>query len=150
MEREVNLIVVHCSATRVDRDITARDIDSFHRVRGFSSWGYHYYVRKDGSIEKMRDESEPGAHAYGHNRDSIGLCYEGGLDVNGRPADTRTAAQKRTLVALLRSLRADYPGARIVGHRDLSPDVNGNGRVDKWERTKECPCFDAAEAYADL
>ena len=134
MEREVNLIVVHCSATRVDRDITARDIDSFHRVRGFSSWGYHYYVRKDGSIEKMRDESEPGAHAYGHNRDSIGLCYEGGLDVNGRPADTRTAAQKRTLVALLRSLRADYPGARIVGHRDLSPDVNGNGRVDKWER----------------
>lgn len=150
MEREVNLIVVHCSATRVDRDITARDIDSFHRVRGFSSWGYHYYVRKDGSIEKMRDESEPGAHAYGHNRDSIGLCYEGGLDVNGRPVDTRTAAQKRTLVALLRSLRADYPGARIVGHRDLSPDVNGNGRVDKWERTKECPCFDAAEEYADL
>ena len=150
MEREVNLIVVHCSATRMDRDITARDIDSFHRVRGFSSWGYHYYVRKDGSIEKMRDESEPGAHAYGHNRDSIGLCYEGGLDVNGRPADTRTAAQKRTLVALLRSLRADYPGARIVGHRDLSPDVNGNGRVDKWERTKECPCFDAAEEYADL
>lgn len=150
MEREVNLIVVHCSATRVDRDITARDIDSFHRVRGFSSWGYHYYVRKDGSIEKMRDESEPGAHAYGHNRDSIGLCYEGGLDVNGRPADTRTAAQKRTLVALLRSLRTDYPGARIVGHRDLSPDVNGNGRVDKWERTKECPCFDAAEEYADL
>lgn len=150
MEREVNLIVVHCSATRVDRDITARDIDSFHRVRGFSSWGYHYYVCKDGSIEKMRDESEPGAHAYGHNRDSIGLCYEGGLDVNGRPADTRTAAQKRTLVALLRSLRADYPGARIVGHRDLSPDVNGNGRVDKWERTKECPCFDAAEEYADL
>lgn len=150
MEREVNLIVVHCSATRVDRDITARDIDSFHRVRGFSSWGYHYYVRKDGSIEKMRDESEPGAHAYGHNRDSIGLCYEGGLDVNGRPADTRTAAQKRTLVALLRSLRADYPGARIVGHRDLSPDVNGNGRVDKWERTKEYPCFDAAEEYADL
>lgn len=150
MEREVNLIVVHCSATRVDRDITARDIDSFHRVRGFSSWGYHYYVLKDGSIEKMRDESEPGAHAYGHNRDSIGLCYEGGLDVNGRPADTRTAAQKRTLVALLRSLRADYPGARIVGHRDLSPDVNGNGRVDKWERTKECPCFDAAEEYADL
>ena len=150
MEREVNLIVVHCSATRVDRDITARDIDSFHRVCGFSSWGYHYYVRKDGSIEKMRDESEPGAHAYGHNRDSIGLCYEGGLDVNGRPADTRTAAQNRTLVALLRSLRADYPGARIVGHRDLSPDVNGNGRVDKWERTKECPCFDAAEEYADL
>ena len=119
MEREVNLIVVHCSATRVDRDITARDIDSFHRVRGFSSWGYHYYVRKDGSIEKMRDESEPGAHAYGHNRDSIGLCYEGGLDVNGRPADTRTAAQKRTLVALLRSLRADYPGARIVGHQGV-------------------------------
>lgn len=150
MEREIDLIVVHCSATRADRDITAKDIDSFHRVRGFSSWGYHYYVRKDGTIEKMRDESDPGAHAYGYNRNSIAVCYEGGLDVNGRPADTRTPHQKRTLHALLRSLKGDYPEAVIKGHRDLSPDVNGNGRVDRWERTKECPCFDAMEEYRDL
>lgn len=150
MDREIDLIVVHCSATRADRDITAKDIDSFHRVRGFSSWGYHYYVRKDGRIERMRDESEPGAHAYGYNHNSIAVCYEGGLDVNGRPADTRTSHQKRTLHALLRSLKEDYPEAVIKGHRDLSPDVNGNGRVDKWERTKECPCFDAMAEYQDL
>lgn len=150
MEREINLIVVHCSATRADRDITARDIDSFHRVRGYSSWGYHYYVRKDGTIEKMRDESEPGAHAYGYNHNSLGVCYEGGLDENGQPADTRTSQQKHTLLVLLRSLKADYPDVVIKGHRDLSPDTNGNGWVDKWERTKECPCFDAAEEYAEL
>lgn len=150
MEREINLIVVHCSATRADRDVTAKDIDSYHRVAGLSSWGYHYYVRKDGVIERMRDESEPGAHACGHNAHSIGICYEGGLDMNGRPADTRTPFQKRSLLALLRSLKADYPEAVIKGHRDLSPDVNGNGRVDRWERIKECPCFDAMEEYEDV
>lgn len=147
MKREINLIVVHCSATRADRDITAKDIDSYHRVAGLSSWGYHYYVRKDGTVERMRPEDDPGAHACGHNRDSIGVCYEGGLDTNGRPADTRTAQQKRSLLSLLRSLQAEHPGAPVVGHRDLSPDTNGNGRVDRWERVKECPCFDAAAEY---
>lgn len=148
--REINLIVVHCSATRADRDVTAKDIDSYHRVSGLSSWGYHYYVRKNGAIERMRDESEPGAHACGHNSRSIGVCYEGGLDPNGRAADTRTSFQKRSLLALLRSLKADYPEAEIKGHRDLSPDTNGNGRVDRWERVKECPCFDAMEEYEDV
>lgn len=150
MEREINLIVVHCSATKADRDITAKDMDSYHRVCGLSSWGYHYYVRKNGAIERMRDEGDAGVHACGHNRDSIGVCYEGGLDANGRPADTRTVLQKRSLLALLRSLRADYPSAVIKGHRDVVADVKGNGRVDRWERSEECPCFDATEEYGDL
>ena len=150
MEREINLIVVHCSATKADRGITAKDMDSYHRVWGLSSWGYHYYVRKNGAIERMRDEGDPGVHACGHNRDSIGVCYEGGLDANGRPADTRTVLQKRSWLALLRSLRADYPSAVIKGHRDVVADVKGSGRVDRWERVKECPCFDAMEEYGDL
>lgn len=148
--RPIDWVVVHCSATRSDRDITAADIDSFHRVRGFSSAGYHYYIRKSGKIERMRPESEPGAHAYGYNRNSIAVCYEGGLDENGRPADTRTPQQKQVMVTLLRALKADYPQARICGHRDLSPDRNGNGTIDRWERTKECPCFDAIHEYEKL
>ena len=149
-ERPIDWIIIHCSATRVDRNITAADIDSFHRVRGFSSAGYHYYIRKNGKIETMRPESEVGAHAYGYNRNSIAICYEGGLDINGRPADTRTPQQKRVLLSLLRALKVDYPQALIRSHHGLSPDKNGNGIVDRWERTKECPCFDATTEYETL
>lgn len=92
--RKISLIVIHCSATRVDRDFTAKDVDTAHRFRGFSCWGYHYYIRKSGQIEPMRDEDTVGAHARGFNAISLGVCYEGGLDENGKAADTRTSRQK--------------------------------------------------------
>ena len=81
---------------------------------------------------------------------AAGFWRHSGLDENGRPADTRTPQQKQVMVALLRALKADYPQARICGHRDLSPDRNGNGTIDRWERTKECPCFDALHEYEEL
>lgn len=77
--RKISLIVIHCSATRVDCDFTAKDVDTAHRYRGFSCWGYHYYIRKSGEIEPMRDEDTVGAHARGYNAISLGVCYEGGL-----------------------------------------------------------------------
>lgn len=64
--RKISLIVIHCSATRVDRDFTAKDVDTAHRYRGFSCWGYHYYIRKSGEVEPMRDEDTTGAHARGY------------------------------------------------------------------------------------
>lgn len=140
--REISLIVIHCSATRADRDFTAKDVDTAHRFRGFSCWGYHYYVRKSGQVEPMRDEDTVGAHARGHNARSLGVCYEGGLDENGRAADTRTPRQQEAMHRLVHELRLRYPEAQVVGHRDLSPDTNYNGVVDPWERTKECPCFE--------
>ena len=149
-ERTISLIIVHCSATRCDRDITAADICAAHRVRGYRTGGYHYYIRKNGKVEKMRPESEVGAHCFGYNTHSIGVCYEGGLDSNGRPADTRTQAQSLALQNLLYDLLMRYPGARIVGHRDLSPDLNLNGWIEPWERIKVCPCFDAKEEYKGL
>lgn len=82
--RKISLIVIHCSATRVDCDFTAKDVDTAHRYRGFSCWGYHYYIRKSGEIEPMRDEDTVGAHARGYNAISLGVCYEGGLDENGK------------------------------------------------------------------
>ena len=69
--RKISLIVIHCSATRVDCDFTAKDVDTAHRFRGFSCWGYHYYVRKSGQIEPMRDEDMVGAHARGYNYNGI-------------------------------------------------------------------------------
>ena len=140
--REINLIVVHCSATRADRDFTENDLEVCHRHRGFNGAGYHFYIRKNGDIKNTRPLEKPGAHALGYNAHSIGICYEGGLDVRYRPADTRTEWQKHSLRVLIRTLLMDYPGCRVCGHRDLSPDRNGDGRISPEEWVKECPCFE--------
>lgn len=140
--REINLIVVHCSATRADRDFTENDLEVCHRHRGFNGAGYHFYIRKNGDIKNTRLLEKPGAHALGYNAYSIGICYEGGLDVRYRPADTRTEWQKHSLRVLIRTLLMDYPGCRVCGHRDLSPDRNGDGRISPEEWVKECPCFE--------
>ncbi|MCM1032375.1 MAG: N-acetylmuramoyl-L-alanine amidase [Odoribacter sp.] len=135
--REINLIVVHCTATPEGRDVTAADVDRWHRQRGFLKIGYHYLVRLDGSVETGRDENETGAHCSGHNSRSIGVVYAGGLDKSGRhPADTRTPAQREALIKLLRRLKARYPDAEIRSHRDFAP--------------KACPCFDATAEYSCL
>ena len=94
-------------------------------------------------FEPMRDEDTVGAHARGFNAISLGVCYEGGLDENGKEADTRTSRQKEAMHRLVSELLQRYPDAKVVGHRDLSPDTNYNGIVDPWERIKECPCFEA-------
>ena len=140
--RTIKLIIIHCSATRVDRDFTAKDVDTAHRYLGYSCWGYHYYIRKDGKVEKMRNEIDKGAHCFGHNAESIAICYEGGLDKNSKPADTRTVKQVIAMHDLIRELWTRYPGAAVLGHRDLSPDRNHNGIIERFERIKECPCFD--------
>ena len=137
--REINLIVVHCSATRADRDFTENDLEVCHRHRGFNGAGYHFYIRKNGDIKNTRPLEKPGAHALGYNAHSIGICYEGGLDVRYRPADTRTEWQKHSLRVLIRTLLMDYPGCRVCGHRDLSPDRNGDGRISPEEWVKESP-----------
>ena len=136
--RPIDTIVIHCTATPAGRDVSASDIRRWHRERGWRDIGYHWVVRLDGTVEPGRDESQPGAHVAGHNARSIGVCYAGGVAADGRtPADTRTEAQKVSLRALAARLRARYPEARVVGHRDLDP-------------SKACPSFDARKEYADL
>lgn len=141
--RKIDAIVIHCSATRASLPVTVNDIDGWHRARGFKKIGYHYVIYRDGSVHPGRPVEEVGAHAEGHNATSIGICYVGGLDDRGRPADTRTPEQKIAIRTLVDELKVRYPQARtVVGHRDLSPDKNGNGVIEKWEWLKECPCFD--------
>ncbi len=141
--RKINLIVIHCSATRADRCLTEHDLLDDHRRRGMDCIGYHFYIRKDGRIVSTRPVERAGQHARGHNAHSIGICYEGGIDPNGRPADTRTSWQRHSLRVLVRTLLIDYPDVRICGHRDLSPDRNKNGEIEPEEWVKQCPCFDA-------
>ena len=137
--RSITMVVIHCSAVKPDQMSSVAQIDSWHRERGFKfGVGYHYVIRRDGSIEAGRPEWMVGAHCVNHNKYSIGVCYEGGLDARGQPADTRTAAQKATLRRLLTDLHRRYPRAVIVGHHDLDPQ-------------KECPCIkNVAQEYADL
>ena len=147
--RVINLIVVHCSATKADRDFTEQDLEVCHRRRGFNGTGYHYYIRKDGTVHLTRPVERIGAHAKGFNASSIGICYEGGLDCRGRPADTRTPAQRATLRQLVTDLELRFPGCRVCGHRDLSPDLNGNGEIEPEEWIKQCPCFDASREFGE-
>ena len=150
MMRKIKYIVVHCSATKNGQKVTADDIDKWHKARGWRKIGYHYVIRLDGAIEAGRDEDEVGAHVSGNNSNSIGICYVGGLNAAGQPMDTRTEKQKAALCFLLQQLKAKYPAARIVGHRDFSPDQNGNGVIESWEWLKACPSFDAATEYKNL
>ena len=133
--RKIDLIVIHCSATRCNRSFPVTALIRCHADR-FGFTGYHYYITRDGQTYQTRHEQLVGAHAKGYNSHSLGVCYEGGLDASGKPADTRTPRQKAALLKLLRRLKAEHPGARILGHRDL-PNVH-----------KECPCFDAKSEYS--
>ena len=135
--RTINLIVVHCSATRCDRPFPVTALIRCHADR-FGFTGYHYYITRDGTTYQTRHEQLIGAHAKGDNEHSLGVCYEGGLDKQGKPADTRTKAQKQALLKLLKRLKKEHPQAQILGHRDL-PDVK-----------KACPCFDAKSEYCQL
>lgn len=147
--RQISMIILHCSGTRADRHYTFEQCryDHIHHNR-WPDIGYHYYIERDGTLHKGRPEEVKGAHVKNHNNHSIGVCYEGGLDSYGQPADTRTTAQKRTLWQLLSELHTRYPNAIILGHRDLSPDLNSDGKITPEEYIKQCPCFDAMVDYA--
>ena len=135
--RTINLIVVHCSATRCDRPFPVIALIRCHADR-FGFTGYHYYITRNGRTYQTRHEQLIGAHAKDYNQHWLGICYEGGLDKQGKPADTRTKAQKQALLKLLRRLKKEHPQAQILGHRDL-PDVK-----------KACPCFNARSEYSQL
>ena len=151
--RTITLIIIHCSAVRPNQTSSAKKIDEWHKDRGFKCIGYHYVIRRDGTIELGRPEWMVGAHCHvkgqNHNKYSIGVCYEGGLDIRGQPADTRTAEQKQTMRRLLEELHARYPRAMIVGHRDLIATPRSDLQVRK-SSGKDCPCFDAVHEYWDL
>jgi N-acetylmuramoyl-L-alanine amidase len=131
--REIDKIILHCSATKAGRHFTVADIDRWHRQSGFAKIGYHYVIYLDGSVHKGRDVSEVGAHVTGQNSNSIGICYIGGLDAAGKASDTRTDAQKEALRMLVSELKNQFPLATIHGHCEFA--------------NKACPCFDVKREF---
>lgn len=148
--RTITLIIIHCTATKSGQAVSVKDVDSWHRKRGYGGIGYHYLVGLDGTVHEGRPIERVGAHCKRHNKYSIGICYVGGLDRFGRPADTRTPAQKAALYGLIKGLKQQFKNAYVVGHRDLSPDLNGDGRISPDEYIKECPCFNAMNEYGEF
>ena len=152
---DIDSIVIHCSATREGQDVRASDIDRWHKERGFNQIGYHFVIDLDGTVENGRPLSMAGAHCAdrglsgkSYNLHSIGICYVGGLDKNGNPKDTRTEAQKKALIELVKKMRATYNIKDILGHRDASPDRNHDGKIERNEWIKSCPCFEVKDEFA--
>lgn len=144
---KVEYLIVHCSATPEGLDLNANDINRMHRNRGFSMIGYHKVIKLNGVVEEGRPMDKQGAHVKGYNHKSIGICYIGGLDAARKAKDTRTELQQVALVNELTALKKKFPNAKIVGHRDLSPDLDGDGVIESHEWMKMCPCFSAMEEY---
>lgn len=146
--KEIDTIVIHCSATREGMDVRASDIDKWHKERGFAMIGYNYVIDLDGVLEVGRPLTMNGAHCLGYNDHSIGICYIGGLDRYGNPKDTRTQAQKITMARVVQNLMDSHPSiVRVIGHRDTSPDLNGDGKITPNEWIKACPCFDVQAEF---
>lgn len=149
--RRITEIIIHCEATPEGEDFTPQQVSQWHKERRFSPYirdgktyyiGYHYVIQLDGRIIPCRPEAIKGCHCTGHNANSIGISYVGGCpprtvkDWNRKAKDTRTPAQKASMLKLLKELKAKYPAAKIYGHRDFA--------------AKPCPSFDAKTEYRNL
>ncbi len=144
--REIDLIVIHCSATPNNVPVSVETIRQWHLQRGFRGVGYHYVITLDGKVNETRGLDNIGAHAKGFNATSIGICMVGGT---GGPDKQNPGAytlnQWHALRNLVHELRQRFPKSRVCGHRDLSPDKNGNGIIEPVEWIKLCPCFSVLE-----
>ncbi|MDP8089529.1 MULTISPECIES: N-acetylmuramoyl-L-alanine amidase [Pasteurellaceae] len=161
MSLPITKIIIHCSATQNGEPLAKRGktaaqrIDDMHRKRGFRRQypaikHFNPHLKAigfdvDGTLETGRQVGEIGAHAKHHNSNSIGICLVGGITVNGKNYGRYTKAQWYALSELLQHLQVQHPKANILGHRDLSPDLNHDGKITPNEFMKDCPCFDVWE-----
>ena len=135
--RDIKKIIIHCSATKEGQDISVENIRYWHvEENGWSDIGYHFIVDINGFLHEGRDIDIQGAHTKGENKDSVGICYIGGLSEDMAWKDTRNKRQKDTLEIIIKYIKNLYPGAKVYGHNDFSE--------------KDCPCFDAKEEYKHL
>jgi len=132
-KKDPTLVVIHCSATTEGKHYDSKDIHRWHKNRGWSGIGYHIVILIDGSIEYGRPSDTIGAHTRGVNYKSIGVCLIGGLDSKGKAKDTRTDAQKKSLIKVVGKLRNKYKGIKVHGHNEFS--------------SKACPSFDVQKEF---
>jgi N-acetylmuramoyl-L-alanine amidase len=126
--RKINKIILHCSATPEGKDYTVEQIREWHvKGNGWKDIGYHFVIYRDGSIHTGRPVEQVGAHCKGHNANSIGVCYIGGITEDNVPKDTRTDAQKKAMREFVKTLQSQYPGATVHCHNEFA--------------NKACPSF---------
>ena len=133
-KRRITEIWIHCSATAPTHDVRMADLRRWHKARGWKDVGYHGAIIRDGRLQGGRDVNVPGAHARGHNRNSIGICMIGGLGKDNRPAPNYTRAQWRMLKAVTAELQEQYPGAVVRGHNELGGKACPSFLVADWLR----------------
>ena len=131
--RNINQIIIHCADTYKHMDVGVKEIREWHKERGFNDVGYHYVIRRDGTIEQGRALKTIGAHASGFNTNSIGICYVGGKGDDNKPEDNRTPEQKQAMQDLVAVLKKKFPNAEVLGHNDVS--------------SKSCPCFNVKSEF---
>lgn len=146
---QTRFIVVHCSATKPSHNVTAQTVREWHIAKGWADIGYHFFIQRDGTIEVGRHPDEVGAHVAGHNTDSVSVCLAGGLTEAGSSFDNRvdlfTTMQWTSAKLVVAVLKRMYPFAAVCGHRDLSPDMNHDGKITPPEWLKTCPGFNAQQ-----
>ena len=158
--RQITRIFVHCTASW-QATTTEQTLRDEFRKNGWRNPGYHFVVKPDGNIIQMLDEGYIANGVKNYNKNSIHVAWVGGIQQEAQSkweskapkivsVDNRTIEQKAALFDILTKLKLKYRDAIILGHRDISPDLNHNGVVDPWERIKECPCFDAMVEYMDI
>jgi N-acetylmuramoyl-L-alanine amidase len=143
--RTITHIVLHCTAGPAQQPTNSIKY-YWQKVLGWKSYGYHWLVGEDGTAERLTPDEQPSNGVKGYNSHAIHLCYKGGWD----GTDTRTVAQKEKLLELVTNYKRRFPAAKVCGHRDLSPDLNGDGVITPNEFVKKCPCFNAIEEYANV
>ncbi len=147
--RNIKYIVVHCTGGTNNQ--STQTIRNSWKADGWKNVGYHYLISGNGVEEQLAEESQITNGVAGHNRNSIHVCYKGGWDFKrNRAVDNRTPQQKAKLLERLKLLKAKYPNAQIVGHRDFSPDLDKDGIIESFEWIKVCPSFDAKEEYKNI
>ena len=141
-------VCIHCSATKENARFTFEQCKQMHITKNnWSDIGYNIYIERDGTIHLGRNFGDTLAHAKGHNTGFLAICYEGGLDKYGNPKDTRTDAQKQSLIVCKLFIEKIYHVEEWLGHRDLSPDINHDGVITQDEWLKSCPCFDVRSEF---
>jgi N-acetylmuramoyl-L-alanine amidase len=128
--RDINKIIIHCTATPEGRRTTLAEVTMWHKKRGFRTIGYHYLIGLDGELMRGRPEDQIGAHCKGQNKNSIGISYVGGVDLRFKPKDTRTHEQKHALKMLIETLIDKYPNATIHGHYEFSSKACPSFKID--------------------
>lgn len=140
----IKFLTIHCTATPEGLACTGKQIEAMDIARSdIGRPAYHLIALLDGTVHRSYQDTVKGAHVGGHNTGNIGVSYVGGIDrITKKPKDTRTQAQKEALRNIVADYKAKYPGIKVLGHRDWSPDLNKDGKISKNEWVKSCPCFD--------